>query len=163
MAQARSKHRNSYKQFDQTARISHVCDGRKRKAFVVTTIPKDTFLLTDWFKHAPNEVLSKNFGVPGSSFAHVPEPIEMYIFAASVPGSLDSDKIAGAIPVSPSFSHKMLAQQPIAIPQVQLRVVAPGLLHMNRAIAYERVQPPRRSPRPACGERSESERSEGSG
>ena len=25
----------------------------------------NTFLLSDWFKHTPNEVLSKNFGVPG--------------------------------------------------------------------------------------------------
>src|SRR3981189_3045614 len=34
----------------------------------------NTFLLSDWFKHTPNEVLSKNFGVPGCSFAHVPGP-----------------------------------------------------------------------------------------
>src|ERR1700686_2271222 len=56
----------------------------------------DTFLLSDWFKHTPKEVLSKNFGVSGSAFAHVPDPSELYIFAAPVPGSLDSDKIAGA-------------------------------------------------------------------
>src|ERR1700752_4415386 len=73
----------------------------------------NTFLLSDWFKHTPKEVLSKNFGVSGSSFDHVPDPRELYIFASTVPGSLDSDKIAGAIPVSPTFSHKMLAQQPI--------------------------------------------------
>lgn len=73
----------------------------------------NTFLLSDWFKHTPNEVLSKNFGVPGSSFAHLPDPSELYIFAAPVPGPLESDKIAGATPVSSGFSHKMLAQQPI--------------------------------------------------
>jgi oxalate decarboxylase len=32
----------------------------------------DTFLLTDWFKHIPEEVLGKNFGVPGNNFAHLP-------------------------------------------------------------------------------------------
>src|SRR3982075_507077 len=73
----------------------------------------NTFLLSDWFKHTPNDVLSKNFGVAGSSFAHVPDPKELYIFPAKVPGPLGSDKIAGAIPASPTFSHKMLAQQPI--------------------------------------------------
>src|ERR1700716_3866851 len=73
----------------------------------------NTFLLSDWFKHTPNEVLSKNFGVPGASFDHVPNPSELYIFAASVPGSLSSDKIAGATPVSQSFSHRMMAQNPI--------------------------------------------------
>jgi oxalate decarboxylase len=64
----------------------------------------NTFLLSDWFKHTPNEVLSKNFGVSGSSFDHLPNPSERYIFASAVPGSLESDKIAGAAPVSPTFS-----------------------------------------------------------
>ena len=40
----------------------------------------NTFLLSDWFKHTPSEVLSKNFGVPGSSFANVPDPSQLYIF-----------------------------------------------------------------------------------
>ena len=48
----------------------------------------NTFLLSDWFKHTPNEVLSKNFGISGSSFAQVPDPSELYIFAAPVPGPL---------------------------------------------------------------------------
>ena len=34
----------------------------------------NTFLLSDWFKHTPNEVLAKNFGVPASSFGHTPDP-----------------------------------------------------------------------------------------
>jgi oxalate decarboxylase len=55
----------------------------------------NTFLLSDWFKHTPNEVLSKNFSISGSSFAQVPDPSQLYIFAAPVPGSLESDKIAG--------------------------------------------------------------------
>src|SRR3984893_14921585 len=45
----------------------------------------NTFLLTDWFKHTPAEVLAKNFGVAGSSFDHVPDPSQLYIFAAGVP------------------------------------------------------------------------------
>jgi oxalate decarboxylase len=32
----------------------------------------DTFLLSDWFKHTPSEVLSKNFGVPADLFGHTP-------------------------------------------------------------------------------------------
>src|SRR6195256_2635765 len=53
----------------------------------------NTFLLSDWFKHTPPEVLAKNFGVPASAFAKVPDPRELYIFPASVPGSLSSDRI----------------------------------------------------------------------
>jgi oxalate decarboxylase len=73
----------------------------------------NTFLITDWFKHTPNEVLGKNFGVPAALFDHTPDPSERYIFPAPVPGPLSSDKIAGATAVPQSFSHKLTAQQPV--------------------------------------------------
>jgi oxalate decarboxylase len=73
----------------------------------------NTFLISDWFKHTPNEVLAKNFGVPASSFGHTPDPDELYIFPAPVPGSLASDKIAGATEVPQSFSHRMMAKVPV--------------------------------------------------
>jgi len=95
----------------------------------------DTFLLSDWFKHTPKEVLSKNFGVPGSSFAHVPDPSELYIFPASVPGSLDSDKIAGATAVSPGFSHKMMAQQPIKTKSGTVRITDTSVFPVSKTIA----------------------------
>jgi oxalate decarboxylase len=71
----------------------------------------NTFLISDWFKHVPNDVLAKNFGAPASAFGHTPDPSELYIFPAPVPGPLASDKIAGATPVTQSFSHKMMAQE----------------------------------------------------
>src|ERR1700741_3809113 len=70
----------------------------------------NTFLLSDWFKHTPREVLGKNFGVPASSFDHLPSPNQRYIFPAAVPGPLDADKVAGAKSVPQSFSHRMMAQ-----------------------------------------------------
>src|SRR5258705_9117317 len=73
----------------------------------------DTFLISDWFKHIPNDVLGKNFGVPASLFGHTPGPEERYIFPAPVPGPLSSDKIAGVSALPQSFSHHMMAQQPI--------------------------------------------------
>src|SRR6201992_2667425 len=63
----------------------------------------NTFLLSHWFKHTPNEVLAKNFGVEGASFAQLRDPSELYIFNADVPGPIATDKIAGATPVSPTF------------------------------------------------------------
>src|SRR6266853_1468084 len=73
----------------------------------------NTFLISDWFKHTPPEVLSKNFGVPASAFGHVPDPNELYIFPLPVPGPLASDRIPGASPVPQSFSHRLMAQEPI--------------------------------------------------
>src|ERR1700709_1037496 len=100
----------------------------------------DTFLLSDWFKHTPNEVLSKNFGVAGSTFDHLPSPSERYIFAAAVPGSLESDKIAGITPVSPSFSHKMLAQQPITTKSGQVRITDTSVFPASRTISAALVE-----------------------
>jgi oxalate decarboxylase len=100
-------------------------------------------LLSDWFKHTPNDVLSKNFGVPGASFSKVPDPSELYIFAAPVPGALASDKIAGATPVSQTFSHRMLAQQPIKTKSGTVRITDTSLFPASKTIsaALVEVQP----------------------
>src|ERR1700729_2049741 len=45
----------------------------------------DTFLVSDWFKHTPSDVLSKNFGVGKDAFEHVLDPSQLYIFASQVP------------------------------------------------------------------------------
>jgi len=100
----------------------------------------NTFLLSDWFKHTPNEVLSKNFGVPGSAFAHTPDPSELYIFKAKAPGPLDGDKIAGAAPVSPTFSHKMLAQQPIRTKSGTVRITDTGVFPASKTISAALVE-----------------------
>src|SRR3979490_132674 len=100
----------------------------------------NTFLLSDWFKHTPREVLSKNFGVSGSSFAHVPDPSELYIFAAPVPGPLESDKIAGAAPVSPSLSHNMLAQQPIKTRSGMVRITDISVFPASKTISAALVE-----------------------
>lgn len=72
-----------------------------------------TFLISDWFKHTPPQVLAKNFGVPASTFEKVIDPSQGYIFSLPVPGPLSDDKIAGVTGVPQSFSHKMMAQDPI--------------------------------------------------
>jgi oxalate decarboxylase len=85
----------------------------------------ETFLLTDWFKHTPREVLAKNFGQARDAFANLPTDPELqrYIFAGSVPGPLPSDAVkspAGAVPQT--FSHRMLAQEPIWVSGGQVRI-----------------------------------------
>jgi oxalate decarboxylase len=55
----------------------------------------ETFLLTDWFKHTPKDVLAKNFAVPESTFDNVPER-ELFIFAADLPRPLAEEQKAAA-------------------------------------------------------------------
>jgi oxalate decarboxylase len=55
----------------------------------------ETFLLTDWFKHTPKEVLAKNFGVPESTFDNVPKH-ELFIFATDLPRPLAEEQKAAA-------------------------------------------------------------------
>jgi oxalate decarboxylase len=86
----------------------------------------ETFLLTDWFAHTPLSVLAKNFGVPESAFANLPTDVEhtRYIFNASVPGSLASDRVRSPQGTTPiSYSHRLSAQKPIKAPGGQVRIV----------------------------------------
>jgi oxalate decarboxylase len=64
----------------------------------------DTFLITDWFKRIPQEVLGKNFGVSGDNFAHLPDPSQRYIFKSEVPGPLGPERLMGAKPVPQTLS-----------------------------------------------------------
>jgi oxalate decarboxylase len=85
----------------------------------------ETFLLSDWFKHTPRAVLAKNFGAPEAAFAHIPlnPDYERYIFAGKVPGPLAADAVkspAGTVPQS--FSHRLLAQEPIRVGGGQVRI-----------------------------------------
>ena len=86
----------------------------------------ETFLITDWFKHTPRDVLAKNFGLPESAFADIPVDVEhdRYIFPAAIPGTLESDAVrspAGEVPNW--FSHRFGAQEPIEVAAGRTRIV----------------------------------------
>src|SRR5271154_4488032 len=94
-----------------------------------------TFLLSDWFKHVPADVLGENFGVPATLFGHTPAPSERYIFKASVPGPLGPDKLMGAEPVPQTFSHRMLAQEPIRTKSGTVRITDSSVFAASKNIA----------------------------
>ena len=100
----------------------------------------NTFLISDWFKHVPNEVLAKNFGVSSSFFGHTPDPTERYMFPAPVPGPLDTDKIPGATAMSQSLSHRMLAQQPIKTKSGTVRITDSSVFPASKNIAAALVE-----------------------
>jgi oxalate decarboxylase len=100
----------------------------------------NTFLISDWFKHTPNEVLAKNFGVSPSSFDHIPDPSELYIFKSSVPGPISSDQIPGAKTVSQSFSHRLLAQKPIKTKSGTVRISDSSTFLVNQTLAAALVE-----------------------
>ncbi len=100
----------------------------------------NTFLLSDWFKHTPNEVLAKNFGAPASAFGHTPDPSQLYIFPAPLPGPLASDRIAGATPVPNSFSHRMMAQDPIRTRSGTVRITDSSNFPVSTTIAAALVE-----------------------
>jgi oxalate decarboxylase len=86
----------------------------------------ETFLITDWLKHTPLDVLAKSSGVPESAFAHLPVDIEhdRYIFPAPVPPSIEADAVrspAGLVPQT--FSHRFHAQEPVERPGGRARIV----------------------------------------
>jgi oxalate decarboxylase len=99
-----------------------------------------TFLLSDWFKHVPADVLGKNFGTPPDALAHTPDPGELYIFKAPVPPALGPDKLLGAPPVPQSFSHKMLAQTPISANGGTVRITDSSNFPVSKTIAAALVE-----------------------
>ncbi len=52
-----------------------------------------TFLLSDWVRHTPPSVLSKNLGLPESALKNLPNR-DLFIFPAPLPASLAEDKTA---------------------------------------------------------------------
>jgi oxalate decarboxylase len=99
-----------------------------------------TFLLSDWFKHTPSDVLAKNFGVSASLFGHTPDPSELYIFKAAVPDPLSSDQISGAQPVPQTFSHRMLAQEPVRTKSGTVRITDSNNFPVSKTIAAALVE-----------------------
>ena len=51
----------------------------------------ETFLLTDWLRHTPPEVLAKNFNTPASTFDKVPDR-ELFIFPRDLPRPLEEER-----------------------------------------------------------------------
>lgn len=99
-----------------------------------------TFLISDWLAHTPRSVLAKNFGVDEHEFDALPTH-ELYIFADRAPGPLESDRIAGPSgPVPESFSYRLLAQEPMAMPGGWVRIVDSSTFPVARTIAAALVE-----------------------
>ena len=100
----------------------------------------NTFLISDWFKHTPDEVLGKNFGVPASSFGRTPDPKELYIFAAPLPGPLAEDRLPGGGPPPRRFSHRMMAQTPVTMKSGTVRIADSSIFPASTTIAAALVE-----------------------
>jgi oxalate decarboxylase len=77
----------------------------------------ETFLITDWLTHTPQEVLGKNFRVPDSTFDRVPKK-ELFIFQAALPGDLSSERseaAKGTGTVPQSFEFKASQMKPTKV------------------------------------------------
>lgn len=74
----------------------------------------ETFLLTDWMRHTPKEVLAKNFNVPESTFQNIPTR-ELFIFPRDLPRSLAEEQqqvYEGSGPVPNTFAFFASKMQP---------------------------------------------------
>jgi oxalate decarboxylase len=100
----------------------------------------DTFLITDWFKHIPKEVLGKNFAVSGDNFAHLPDPSQRYIFKSEVPGPLGPDRLMGAKPVPQTFKHRLMAQDPIRTKGGTVRIADSSVFKASKTVAAALVE-----------------------
>ena len=100
----------------------------------------NTFLLNDWFKRIPTDVLGKNFGVPASLFGHTPDESERYIFLAPLPGPLGSEAISGAKASETSYTWRMMEQVPIKTKGGTVRITDSRLLPISTTTAAALVE-----------------------
>jgi oxalate decarboxylase len=103
----------------------------------------ETFLITDWLAHTPPEVLAQNFGVPESAFINLPTDYDhtRYIFAGELPPPVEWDAVAapgGLVPQT--FSHRMLAQEPIKAAGGQVRITDSTNFPASKTIAAALVE-----------------------
>ncbi len=106
---------------------------------MVTSTRTGTFLLSDWLTHTPRHVLAKNFGVPESAFANVPDR-ELYIFQSNGPGPLTADRLLGTGLVPDWFSYPLLAQTPVRTKGGTMRVADSSNFRASKAIAAALVE-----------------------
>jgi oxalate decarboxylase len=87
-------------------------------------------------------VLAKNFGVSAESFSHTRKPGELYIFKADKPGNLEQDRIDGypQIPSDESFSHWLLAQEPIRTRSGTVRITDSSVFKASKTITAALVE-----------------------
>ena len=84
-------------------------------------------------------MLAKNFGLPESAFAGIPDK-ELYIFPAPLPGPLAADQMGGAGPVPNPFVHRMRAQDPIRTKGGSVRITDSSLFKASKTIAAALVE-----------------------
>lgn len=100
----------------------------------------NTFSISDWFAHTPKDVLSANFGVPISTFKHIPKE-QVYIYQDKVPGPIDTQKVQSPYGKVPhSFKHRLLAQTPIKTPGGSVRIVDSSNFPISQNIAAALVE-----------------------
>lgn len=99
-----------------------------------------TFLLSDWFKHVPPEILAKNFQLPVSTFSQLPPPADEYIFASTPPDRPAGDAVQGGSRSTLRFTHHMLAQDPIKAPGGTVRITDSSNFPIAKDIAAALVE-----------------------
>ena len=98
----------------------------------------NTFLLSEWVAHTPEEVLAKNSNLDSSDIARLPKD-ELYIFPADLPRSLAEDRAAVGgrnAQASQQYTFKMEAMAPTRKTQGgEVRVVDSHNFPASRSIA----------------------------
>jgi oxalate decarboxylase len=100
----------------------------------------NTFLISDWFAHTPREVLAKNFDVACVEFVGIPAQ-ELYIFPGTPAGPMATDRVESPVgDVPQSFSHRLLAQEPIRTIGGTARIADSSNFPVSKTVAAALVE-----------------------
>lgn len=97
-----------------------------------------TFVLSDWFKHTPPEILSRNFTTSINIFNHLPNPERKYIFKGSkeiIKNNLDKKYIS-----KNKFSYKLSQTNAIKLKNGKIKIADTSNFKISKNISAALVE-----------------------
>ncbi|WP_115956125.1 cupin domain-containing protein [Candidatus Purcelliella pentastirinorum] len=97
-----------------------------------------TFLLSDWFKHTPTDILSKNFQISKKNFNILPKPEEKYIFQGTknkIKYNINKKYIS-----KKKFSYKMSVKKAIKFKKGKIKIADTSNFKISKNISAALVE-----------------------
>ncbi|BAP58513.1 cupin domain-containing protein [Candidatus Tachikawaea gelatinosa] len=100
-----------------------------------------TFLLSDWLKHVPIKILSKNFNLPEHIFYNLPTTKNKYIFSGKISNYNEiSNNIKKKDKSATKFYHNLYKQNPIALSGGTVRIADSSNFFISKTISAALIE-----------------------
>lgn len=96
---------------------------------------ESTFLLSDWFKHIPIDILAKNFNTRKEIFKNLPSPEKKYIFSGEINNKIYYKNIKMTQNSRYKFSYKLMNNNIIKTKKGEIYIADSSTFHISKNIS----------------------------